>query len=157
VEGMLLQVVDGGASVSMGGDAHGRTTGSVREEILQNRSVEVHGTDSSTLRGGSTTVVEGPHVLRVEAQHTLVVGEGRDDGDADVTVSRRYAVSAGSVLRLRAEDSILLQSGESSVEITPKGVVIRAKQIDLIGSDGVSMSGPGPAMRLADKAQIVSK
>lgn len=157
VTGALVEVVEGGASRSCGGDARGRTTGSVAEEILQNRSVEVHGTDTAMLHGGSTTVVGGPHVLRVDAEHTLLVGEGRDDGQAEVSVSRKYLLSSGSVIRVRAEDSIVLESGQSSIEVTPKGVVIRARSIEIVGSERASLSGPGPAVRLASDAEIVSK
>lgn len=69
--------------MSVSGDARSQTQGSVSEEILQNRKVVVHGTDMTKVLGGKTTVVEGPHVVRVEALHTLLVGEGREDGQAE--------------------------------------------------------------------------
>jgi len=157
VAGALRQVVEGGASVSVSGDTSSQARGSVSEEMLQNRKVVVHGTDLTKVLGGKTTVVEGPHVVRVEALHTLIVGEGREDGQAEISVTKKFLVSSSGLVHVRGQDSIVLASGDSEIRITPSGIVIKAKSIELVGSDSVSMSGPGPAVRLGKDAEIVAK
>jgi type VI secretion system secreted protein VgrG len=93
----------------------------------------------------------------VDAEHTLLVGEGRDDGQAEISVSRKYLLSSGSVIRIRAEDSIVLSAGDSMIELTPRGIVLSGKVVELRGSESLSASGRGPTVRLDDEAEIVSR
>jgi type VI secretion system secreted protein VgrG len=60
-------------------------------------------------------------------------------------------LSASDSLHLRGDARIVLASGESRIELTPKGIVLHAPQITIAGTETVSLRGDGPALRFEKK------
>ncbi|MDC0748164.1 hypothetical protein [Polyangium mundeleinium] len=87
------------------------TGGDVASEVRGSRTEVVHGSEQHTVHGDHMTVVMGQSVLRVEAEHAVVVGEGRDDGIVETNVSGKWIVSAGKTARIQADQGISLVVG----------------------------------------------
>ncbi len=157
VAGALVQTVSGGASVSVSGGMVQTTSGDVASEIRGSRVEVVHGSENHTVHGDRMTVVMGQSVLRVEAEHAVVVGEGRDDGIVETNVSGKWIVSAGKTARIMADDGISFVVGDSVVEILSDRIVLRSRRVEIEGQESVAMMGKGPAVRLGEDAEIVAK
>ena len=157
VAGALVQKVDGGAILSVTGGMAQSTGGDVASEVLGSRVGVVHGSESQTVHGDRMTVVMGQSVLRVEAEHAVVVGEGRDDGVVETNVSGQWIVSAGKTARILADQGISLVVGDSVVEILSDRIVLRSRRVEIEGQESAAMTGKGPAVRLGDEAEIVAK
>ena len=157
VAGALVQKIEGGASVSVAGGVSQSTGGDVASEVRGSRVEVVHGSDSSTVHGDRMTVVMGQSVLRVEAEHAVVVGEGRDDGIVETNVSAKWIVSSGKTARIMADEGISLVVGDSLVEILSDRIVLRSRRVEIEGQESAAMTGKGPAVRLGEEAEIVAK
>ncbi|HVK65664.1 MAG TPA: type VI secretion system tip protein TssI/VgrG [Polyangium sp.] len=157
VAGALVQTIVGGATVSVSGGMAQTTGGDAASEVRGSRAEVVHGSEQHTVHGDHMTVVMGQSVLRVEAEHAVVVGEGRDDGIVETNVSGKWIVSAGKTARIQADQGISLVVGDSVVEILSDRIVLRARRVEIEGQESVAMTGKGPAVRLGEEAEIVSK
>jgi type VI secretion system secreted protein VgrG len=176
----LIQSSAKDLEINVGNDVHERVRRHAVEEVLANKTVEVggklseevHGDRNSacdgnlllTVGGGLTHTIQGnanlaihqDGVLHVDGNTDVVVGVPGKEHHATSFVYGDQVLGVSDTLRLRAEKGIILECGESSVEITPAGVRIRAKKLDLGASESASMTGAGPSLRLNKEAELVA-
>jgi hypothetical protein len=66
--------------------------------------------------------------------------------------------SASEKLMVRAKESLLLQCGDSSIELTPDKIVLHAPSVELSAAKSMSVSTTdGPSMSIGDKMEILAK
>jgi type VI secretion system secreted protein VgrG len=99
--------------------------------------------------------VEGETNLRIHGSFTSEIGAEDDRRAVDTFVWGDGVLGASDGLRLRGDGSLILASGESRIELTPKGIVLHAPQITL-GGLSVTVRGDGPALRLDKEAEITA-
>lgn len=154
VQGMLAEQVDGMKRTRFGA-AYDTVLGNYDAFVGLNRDVMVKGSEKRTVLGDTVETFAGPHVVRAEIQHMLVVGSAVHEGEAAVQSTGGYTVNAEKQVRLVAGESLILTCGDSSIELTPGGVTISAKVVHLKGNT-VVCEGKGPALRLTDHAEMVA-
>jgi len=72
----------------------------------------------------------------------------------------QYHESGLETVRVRAERSVVLECGESSIELTPDGIRIRGRDIRTIGTELASMQSKGstgPSLIATDQIEIAAK
>jgi type VI secretion system secreted protein VgrG len=108
--------------------------------------------------GSASTTVKKDYTLHVAGSADVVVGTPDKEGlHHALMVHGDHVFGATDEITLRAGKKIVLQCGDSCLEISLDGMKINGKRIDLSGSEGVSMKGAGPSVRLDEEAQIVAK
>src|SRR5262249_40809435 len=68
----------------------------------------------------------------------------------------KYVLSAGKQIRLRSEEVISFEVGESSLEIRADKIVLKSHAIEILGKEEAMLTGPGPSLRLTKEAEIVA-
>jgi type VI secretion system secreted protein VgrG len=154
VQGMLAEQVDGTKRTQLG-TAYDTVLGNYDAFVGHNRDVMVKGSEKRTVLGDTVETFAGPHVVRAEIQHMLVVGSAVHEGQAAIQSTGGYTVNAEKHVRLVAGESLILACGDSTIELSPGGVTISAKVVQLKGNN-VVCQGNGPALRLTDRAELLA-
>ncbi|WP_437875236.1 type VI secretion system tip protein TssI/VgrG [Sorangium sp. So ce513] len=157
VSGSQTQITSGDRRVVTLGSHIDQIAGTQREEIGGGRSVLVYGVDTQTVKGSSLQTVEGEANLRVQGSFSLEVGTEEDPRTVEAFAWGDYAVGSASVLRLRGEGGLVLCAGESRIELTPKGITLRAPKVSIAGIESVNVQGDGPRLRLDKEAEMVAE
>ncbi|WP_438015111.1 type VI secretion system tip protein TssI/VgrG [Sorangium sp. So ce315] len=157
VSGSQTQVTSGDRRVVTLGSRVDQVAGTQREEVGGGRSVVVYGIDTHTVKGSSLQTVEGEANLRVQGSFSLEVGTEEDPRTVEAFSWGDYAVGSASVLRLRGEGGLVLSAGESRIELTPKGITLKAPKVSIAGIESVSVQGDGPRLRLDKEAEVVAE
>ncbi len=155
VRGMLAEQVDGTKRSTLGAVSD-TVAGDHDAFVGRNRDVMVKGSERRTVLGDTVETFAGPHVVRAEMQHMLVVGSATVEGHAAVQSTGGYVVNAEKSVRLVGGMGLTLQCGDSYIELTPAGVTITAKTIRLKATEAVVCEGQGPALRLTDRAELTA-
>ena len=166
---------------SVGRDQRERVTRHSVEEVGGNRTVDVGGTLregvrgnrvsrcdgdsfetisgrlSQTIGGSAGIVIEGDRTVHVTGNSDSIVGQPGKEHFNNLFVHGDHILGASDAIKLRADKSIVLQCGESVLEIGPDGIRLRGKIIDLTGSESASMTEAGPALRLGKEGELVAE
>jgi type VI secretion system secreted protein VgrG len=127
------------------------------EEIKRDRRVTVHGQDSRTVQGPFHDTVEKDYLLHVNGYHDVAVGLGAKKGKGTYYVRGDYFVGAAGVVKIAADKGLVLECGDSTIEITSSRIKISAPELVLSGKKSAELSGNGPSLSLGDKAELVAK
>jgi len=165
VSGSRQETVSGSHTLLTSGDRRVVTLGSridqvagtQREEIGGGRSVVVYGADTQTVKGSSVQTVTGEANLRVEGSFSTEVGTEEEPGTVEAFAWGDYAVGSAKVLRLRGEGGLVLVAGDSRIELTPKGITLKAPKVSIVGIESVAVQGDGPRLRLEKEAEVVAE
>ncbi|MFT3770161.1 MAG: type VI secretion system tip protein TssI/VgrG [Minicystis sp.] len=142
--------VDGRRDTSIGGDD--------RLNVGGRSSAHVRGDQNVEVAGNSATTVMGTHSLEARRDRVLVVGTSEQPANSDHLVYGSGSFSAEDRLFLRAKNGIVLEVGETTVEITPDKIVLRGSEIELLPKKSLSASsGGGPSMTMGEEVEILSK
>ena len=119
----------------------------------------VDGTATRTVHRDAHDVVERDASLSVGGSQSIVVGTNPDTDRAMLFVTGSYDVGADHRIAIKAQKSIAFECGDSSIEITPDGVKIAAKSIEILATNVVKLQskGDGPALKLDEHAELASK
>ncbi|WP_049949739.1 type VI secretion system tip protein TssI/VgrG [Sorangium cellulosum] len=157
VSGSQTQITSGDRRMVTLGSQIDQVAGTQREEIGGGRSVVVYGVDTQTVKGSSLQTVEGEANLRVQGSFSLEVGTEEDPRTVEAFAWGDYAVGSANVLRLRGEGGLVLCAGESRIELTPKGITLKAPKVSIAGIESVDVQGDGPRLRLNKEAEMVAE
>ena len=116
----------------------------------------VQGSERRTVMGDTVETFQGPHMIRAESEHMLIVGSALNEGQAEVQSTGGYVVNAQKRLHLVAGEALVLTCGDSSIELSPGGVVISGTALRVKASGTATFQSSGPALRLGDTAEMVA-
>jgi type VI secretion system secreted protein VgrG len=156
VAGLATTALEGGGLLRVRGSYGEDVDGDMTTTVSDDRTVTVRGTDKLVVEGDREERVVGPWTQRAEGVFTLQVGTDEVRGHADVQIRGTGVIGADDTLRFEALDGLTLRCGESAIELTPDGIVLRGPTIAIKGSRSVVAEGPGPAVRLFDEAELVA-
>ncbi len=157
VDGTQTVTVSGQVAMAVGVDLDTSVGGNSRETVGGNSITNVAGVTVAQHRSDALTLVIGDHALRVEGDSSTQIGKIDKPSSGEVYAYGDYDVSAGRTVRLRAVESIILESGDNKIIVSPDGITIQAGTIAIKASETATMSGKGPALTLGEEAEIVAK
>ncbi|MGH7296641.1 MAG: type VI secretion system tip protein TssI/VgrG [Polyangiaceae bacterium] len=119
----------------------------------------VEGNASRTVHRDAHDVVERDASTSVGGSQSIVVGTNPDTDRAMLYVTGSYDVGADHRIAVKAQKSIALECGDSVLEITPDGIKLTGKNLELAASSVVKLQskGDGPALKLDEHAELASK
>lgn len=156
VQGTRSMNVKGALREDVEGNHDRFVMGATRLEHFGNREVIAFANDEARIDGSMVRTVRGDAVMTTAGHATITIGTA-DAGEAQAQISGTLVLGATKGLRLVCDERITLAVGESAITIDAEGITLDAKTIKLLGSQSVEASGPGPAMSLAEEAQINAK
>ena len=141
----------------VGGDSRVRTAKSLDEKIGADRHLTVGGADYEVVKGSRMTAIEERFGLQVGDGLAVVIGDKDNARSGDVFAWGDYSLGAKSKLRLTSQEGIVLRCGDSSIEITKKGIVLKGGNISIAAAKSVKVAGKGPSLALGEEAEIMAK
>jgi type VI secretion system secreted protein VgrG len=157
VSGSQTSITSGDHRAVTLGSRIDQVAGTHRAEIGGGRSVVVYGLSTHTVKGDSIETVEGEANLRVQGSFTMEVGTADDARTTSVFTWGDHAIGSAAALRLRGENGLVLSSGDSRIELTPKGITLTAPKVSIVATDAVTVQGDGPRLRLDKEAEMVAE
>jgi type VI secretion system secreted protein VgrG len=157
VTGNVVEQVTGARDLLLVGDRTEGIAGTHREQIRKNRFVTVNGNATDTVHGRYFTSVTKGYNLKVQGAFSAEIGTGEEPSGADVIAWGSLTVGTQKRAVLRAEEDFVITCGESSIEITKDAITLKAPTIKIAASKALTASGKGPALRLDEQAELVSK
>jgi type VI secretion system secreted protein VgrG len=136
-----------------------RTVGVGRDlkSTVGNDRVSSVGRDDAVVVGGDAkALVSGHYAVEVKHGYSVTVGSGQAPAQSDHYVNGSGSLGASERLVIRAEKGLVLQCGDTIVELTPEGLELFGKSIKASGAD-ISISGDGPSVELGQNVQVFSK
>jgi type VI secretion system secreted protein VgrG len=164
VGGNRRMSVSGARSDRVEGDIQLRGAGNRLEEIGGDQIVSI-GRSTSVLVGGRQAIaIAGDACLRVGGDHVVVVrgnlqtliGHGADESNALLYVNGSYNMSSASSTSISAAKTMTLACGDSSIELSPAGIKLKAKSITIEGGEGAALAVKGHELKMGEDIQIVS-
>ncbi|MBK9267027.1 MAG: type VI secretion system tip protein VgrG [Polyangiaceae bacterium] len=156
VQGMRTVTVAAGLREEIMGDHERFVMGATKLEHFGNREVIAYAHDQARVDGSLVRTIRGDAVITTAGHATVTIGTS-DMGEAQAQVSGTLVVGATKGLRLVCDERITLAVGDNAITIDSEGITLDAKNVRIMGAESVSASGPGPAMTLAEEAQISAK
>jgi len=154
--------VDGTRRVHVGGadarEVHGEADDSFYGDrvtlVMGKTTGHAEGPVNLTLGSGGVITSHGALSTQVRGDHSLVVGTG--SSLAQTSVDGRYVLGASETVTIRAEQSITLQVGSTTLALTPEGIKLNGKALSLKG-ESIVAEGKGPRLTLGEEAELVSQ
>lgn len=156
VRGSRTVSIGGDLREEIDGDAARFVMGATTHEFFGNRDVIAYAHDRKKVDGSVTHTIRGDGVTTIGGHATITVGT-EDTGEAQAQVSGTLVLGATVGVRIVSDKSITLAVGDSTIVIDEDGITIDAKVIRIKGTESVSAEGAGPALSLAEHAEIVAK
>jgi type VI secretion system secreted protein VgrG len=134
----------------IGGADHLRVLGQVRHELRGDRTTEID--------GSSVTTVKGAHSLEVHGHRAIVVGTPDEPARNDSYVYGGAALGSSEKLFLASDKNLVLQCGNSTIEMTPDKIVIKSPTVEISPTQSLECGKKGgPSMTLGDGMEILTK
>jgi type VI secretion system secreted protein VgrG len=119
---------------------------------------EVKGDRTLIVHGASTGAVRGAASLEVQGNRSLLVGTPKEPAHSDHFVFGTASLAATERLVLRADEGVVLQCGDATIELTKDKITLSAPTIELNAKESLSAaSAKGPSLTLGDHAEILAK
>jgi type VI secretion system secreted protein VgrG len=168
VEGNRSERVSGSQTVVVAGESglsvnhgHAETVGGSRTlavggddsiAVAGRRRVTVGGDSSETVGGSLDLTVRGSLDVHVGAP----AGAGDNAGDVGVAVAGTGALAFQEELVVEGRKGVVIRSGDTRMEVTPDGVRIAAKRIELSATEAVSVHTGDAGLELDDDLEVVA-
>lgn len=128
-----------------------------RSDVTRGSAAEqVFGSLAESVGGHFTSHTEGDASETVVGRRSLVVGTAEDPQSASSYVFGTHDLFA-TTLRLRAEEELILEVGESQLRIDAKGIHLVGPTVNGTAKEAMSMSGAGASVKLDGQAAIEGK
>jgi uncharacterized protein involved in type VI secretion and phage assembly len=128
----------------------------LKSRVGNDRTATVGRDDAVVVGGDAKATVSGHYALEVRHGYSVTVGSDQEPAQSDHYINGSGSLGASDRLILRAEKGIVLQCGDTVVELTPEGLDLFGKSIKATGA-GISLSGDGPTMEMGKDLQVFSK
>ncbi|MDC0743226.1 type VI secretion system tip protein TssI/VgrG [Polyangium mundeleinium] len=156
ISGNRSDAVAGDQTVAIAKSSFERIGDALRTEVGKSRWLTVHGEDHEFVKRSRTTTIEGLFSIQAGGLG-LTIGSGDAPQTADIFSWGDCSVGAGRTIRLTAQDRLVLQCGDSAIELNRNQVTIRSGKLAFEGTESVTVAGKGPSLVLGEEAEIVSK
>nr|WP_269749932.1 type VI secretion system tip protein TssI/VgrG [Polyangium fumosum] len=156
ISGNRSDAVAGDQTVAVAKSSFERIGDALRTEVGKSRWLTVHGEDHELVKRSRTTTIEGLFSIQAGGLG-LTIGSGDAPQTADIFSWGDCSVGAGRTIRLTAQDRLVLQCGDSAIELNRNQVTIRSGKLAFEGTESVTLTGKGPSLVLGEEAEIVSK
>jgi type VI secretion system secreted protein VgrG len=157
VDGDQTETIGKSQKVSVQRDRTVRVERDQTTEIRGSRSLEVTGDDGVTVTGDASMTVGRQYTVKSESHFSLVVGSDTGEAQSDQYTYGMATIGASERVVVRAVGSILLECGDTSIEISPEKLTLKAPAIEIKGSKTVTATGDGPSIRLDQQVELVGK
>jgi type VI secretion system secreted protein VgrG len=177
-----MQIVAGGArTTQIASDESRRVGGHCKDEIGGNLGSTIAGSEQravlgasrSTVAGSASRAVDGSDTVRVDGGRSVSVGgdliehvDGSrfastgEPGDVPFVHSSHvfgdHITSATGALRLKADAGLVIECGESRIEITKDGIRISGAKLSFAGAESTTLKGKGPSLRLGEDVELAA-
>jgi type VI secretion system secreted protein VgrG len=131
--------------------------GDATSSVLASRHATVRGVDTTTVGADATLAVKGAYVVRAESRHSLAVGTPDHEGQVELRSTGTLAAVGEKRTVLGAGAALVLECGQSAIEITPDQIILRAPQILFEARDSLTAKTRGPTLSLTDTAELSSE
>jgi hypothetical protein len=129
----------------------------VEERIGGDRHLAVFGLQNDSVTRNRTSMVGGAYTIEVGGEMSTVIGRHEKPRSGELFAFGDYSIGAGKMVRIRAEGGVRLLCGDSSLELTQQGVRLKGSKLLLEGTTSTTLKGNGPALELADEAELAAK
>jgi type VI secretion system secreted protein VgrG len=146
--------VDGNDELTIKGSQTVTIQGGVFSNVTGPGGAAFGGNRVSTVAGDDTLRIEGQQTTMIKGNAQLIVGVGDDGGDALFSANGNLRLGAKDELRLTANKRIQISCGESTLEILPDGIKIKAPKVTLEAAEGLSCSSPVGSMSIDDHLEF---
>lgn len=145
----LLVLVAGERTTEIKGSDSIRVDGEQKHTIGGASSLSVGGRSDASHAGARVATVGGDDTLRVGGGHTvmaaayshLLIGHGEPEGHGLVYVNGNYRIAAAGALQMGASTSMTFSCGDSSIELLPDEIRIRAPKVTVTAADELLVKG----------------
>lgn len=142
---------------AVGGSEQRDVRGSLRVSVAGTTSRAALGGDSVRVGGDRQVQVGGDLVVHVEGSRFASVGAPADLPCVDSAhVFGDRVTTASGKLRFKADEGIVIECGESRIEVTKEGVRITGGKLTFAGAEGATLKGKGPSLHLGESAELVA-
>lgn len=155
IGGLLLSEYEGDAQSTCRGTSVSRVDADMEIAVGASQRTKVVGASTSSVGGDRTDYIKGALTVRAEAKHLLLVGNDEVEGEAELHSTGGFVVAANRRTLVSAGEALVLQCGDSSIEITPTQILLRSKALVLEG-ESIHAAADGPSFELSDKAVLMS-
>jgi type VI secretion system secreted protein VgrG len=106
----------------------------------------------------ASATIQGNHSLDVRGNSAVMVGKAGGSAFSDQYVHGSASFSARDRVAVRAEQAVVLQCGDSAIELYPDKIVLRSPTIELGASQAIECTAKdGPSLTLSDHVEILTK
>jgi type VI secretion system secreted protein VgrG len=142
--------VAGEREIEVGKADHTIVRGPQRLEVTDNRELTIDGTESHA--------VGQDRVLEIHGRSSTLVGRPNELSHREDFTFGTHAIGADERIELRSMTSIVLQCGESSLELEPDRIVLRSPTLELVAADVLRcVRTDGPSVTLGVEAEVLAK
>ncbi|MEO6399679.1 MAG: type VI secretion system tip protein TssI/VgrG [Patescibacteria group bacterium] len=165
VAGATTVSVRGETSMDLGADLSLQTKGNLETtvrgdmttSVLASRHATIRGGDATTIGADATLQVRGAYIVRAESRHSLAVGTPHHEGEVELRSTGTLAAVGEKRTVIAAGETLVLECGSSSIEITPSAIILRASEILFEARDSLTAKTRGPSFELTDTAVLSSE
>ncbi|MFO0617243.1 MAG: type VI secretion system tip protein TssI/VgrG [Polyangiaceae bacterium] len=145
------------ALLSAKGSLETTVRGNMTSSVLASRHATVRGVDTTEVGADATLAVKGAYVVRAESRHSLAVGTPDHEGQVEFRSTGTLAAVGEKRTVIAAGESLVLECGSSSIEITPDQIILRAPELLFEARDSLTAKTRGPSFSLTDTAELSSE
>lgn len=156
VKGDLLEEAGGNFETRSRGDRVEDTSGNKIEVTRKSASTIVGANHTMEIACDASLRVHGGQSVIVRGNAQTLIGHGGEEGHALLYVNGAYNVAAAQEMSISALKGITLVCGDSSIELAPDGIKLKAKSIALSGVDRASLTVKGHEIRMGEAIELVS-
>lgn len=155
--GDRVDVIEKNSTAKVGGNLGTFVAGEQTTQVGGSRISGITVDDRLQVKEDAIHSVGHNYALEVHGNYSVVVGASSDRGQRDHYVNGSGSIGAAERLVINANKAIVIQCGETMIELTPDKLQLVAKAIEISGGKSVSMSGNGPSLDMGKDVQLVAK
>jgi type VI secretion system secreted protein VgrG len=146
------------ASLAVGDNARTSIGADEQHDVGRHWQGKIGGNRALEVKGEATLTVMMGHSMEVRGNRALMVGTSEKPAQSDHYVHGSASLGAADGITLRAEKSIVLACGESTIEVGPEKIVLKAAAVEISPKKTLECSTKdGPSMTLGEDVEILSK
>lgn len=137
VEGGQICTVSGPSTVSVGGRGQASYAG--------DRAASIAGDDTLRVGGGQRVIA---------AYQQVLLGQGMPEGHGAVFVNGEYRIAAAGSVKIGGEAGLTLSCGDSSIELLPGEIKIKALKVTVTAADELLVKGKDHEIAATDHLEL---
>ncbi|MBK8943541.1 MAG: peptidoglycan-binding protein [Polyangiaceae bacterium] len=155
VGGDSLEEVRGARHVGVAGSSSKTVVGNSVERVSGHRTVDVKGQATTRARASASMRVDDKASLHAGSSLSVTVGSD-PTASGSLSTTGSWNVGADGDVVLRAAKSVRIECGETVLTLLPDKLEIRAKTVDVKGTDLTLVRGKDGVLELASEAKLAA-